>query len=47
MKSELRGEYVSTNPAMAEAKDNTELAVAGSAGGGLDRCFPPTPNATR
>ena len=32
---------------MAEAKDSTEPAVAGSAGGGLERCFPPTPKATR
>ena len=46
VKSELRGEYVMTNPAIVAAKDNTAAAVAGSAAGTLLRCFPPTPKAT-
>ena len=29
------------NPANVEAKLNTAEAVAGTAGGGLNRCFPP------
>ena len=36
---------MTANPASVEAKLKIEAAVAGSAGGGLDRCFPPTPNA--
>lgn len=34
-----------TNPAIVEAKLKIVAAVAGSAGGGLVRCFPPTPRA--
>ena len=33
------------NPANDEAKLKTAEAVAGSAGGGFKRCFPPTPEA--
>ena len=33
------------NPANAEAKLKTAEAVAGAAGGGLIRCFPPTAEA--
>lgn len=32
-------------PARVLAKPRTPAAVAGSAGGGLDRCLPPTPRA--
>jgi len=35
------------NPAIVEAKERMACTVAGSAGGGLERCFPPTPTATR
>lgn len=34
-------------PAKVEAKLRMVEAVAGSAGDGLDRCFPPTPRKTR
>lgn len=47
VKSELRGEYVITKPASTDAYDSTVAAVAGTAAGGFDKCFPPTPNATR
>ena len=45
MKSELSGEYVMENPANVDAKLKTAEAVAGAAGGGLDRCFPPMADA--
>jgi hypothetical protein len=45
VKSELNEEYVSTKPAMVDAKPKIAAGVAGSAGGGLIRCFPPTPRA--
>ena len=34
------------NPARIAAKFNTAGAEAGSAGGGFDKCFPPTPRET-
>lgn len=34
-----------TKPAIVDAKVSIADAVAGSAGGGLTRCFPPTPRA--
>ena len=46
VKSELIGEYVMTNPAIEDAKDNIAIALAGSAGGGFQRCLPPRPSAT-
>ena len=46
VKSDASGEYVITKPANVEAKESTEDAVAGVAGGGLERCFPPIPRAT-
>lgn len=35
-----------TKPAIVEANDKIAAAEAGSAGGGLMRCFPPSPSAT-
>ncbi|KAG6839882.1 hypothetical protein C0991_010847, partial [Blastosporella zonata] len=43
---EISGEYVTTKPANDDAKLRTARAVAGSAGGGLDKCLPPMPRAT-
>ena len=45
MKSELSVDQVMENPANVEAKLKTAEAVAGAAGGGLTRCFPPTAEA--
>lgn len=45
MKSEPREEYVTTKPAIVDAKLRMVAGVAGSEGGGLMRCFPPTPRA--
>lgn len=47
MKSELVGENVISKPAIVAAKPRIADAVAGSARGGLTRCFPPMPRATR
>lgn len=33
------------NPANVDAKDKMAGAVAGSSGGGFDKCFPPSPRA--
>ena len=42
MQSELSDEKLIENPANVEAKLKTAEAVAGVAGAGWDRCFPPT-----
>lgn len=47
VKSDPSGAYVIVNPAMVEAYDRIACTVAGSAGAGLDKCLPLTPNATR
>lgn len=36
---------MTAKPASVEAKERMVEAVAGSRGGGFDRCFPPTPSA--
>jgi hypothetical protein len=46
VKSELRGDHDTINPASVDAKLKTDTGLAGTSGGGLDRCFPPTPKAT-
>jgi hypothetical protein len=46
VKSELRGDHDNTKPAIVDAKLKTATGVAGTSGGGIDRCFPPTPKAT-
>ena len=45
MQSELSDEKLIENPANVEAKLKTAEAVAGVAGAGWDRCFPPTTEA--
>ena len=45
MQSQLSEEKLIENPANVEAKLKIAEAVAGAAGAGWDRCFPPTTEA--